>query len=271
MKKNSTSDGSFPSFLTVEFVRLDIQDRVRRLLKDPREDARIEIERLRQNLAAEFLLLQSFTQINAVNTHENELEDTDANEFDDLDNDVNDASPDRPAELNGCGRIHAESDIMPPERRPVILPSTHMPHNQALKKAELTLRVRQATRYLAAIREAVAEKSFQFSHVLRAAPSKGVRTRSRGMITKLNERISLWCRIYGRAQTAMVRLGADNKLLDKYHTLRKEDVRASTAIVNPNIPGSSSVKLSWIWQTQTHGVGPAPDTMRECESFLFAA
>ena len=28
-----------------------------------------------------------------------------------------------------------------------------------------------------------------------------------------------------------------------------EDVKASTAIVNPNEPGSTQLKLSWIWQT----------------------
>ena len=28
-----------------------------------------------------------------------------------------------------------------------------------------------------------------------------------------------------------------------------EDVKASTAIVNPNEPGSTWLKLSWIWQT----------------------
>ncbi|KAF8801024.1 hypothetical protein BYT27DRAFT_7116196, partial [Phlegmacium glaucopus] len=31
--------------------------------------------------------------------------------------------------------------------------------------------------------------------------------------------------------------------------LQPEDIRASTAIVNPNEPGSTQLKLSWIWQT----------------------
>jgi len=39
--------------------RIDIQDKVRRLKKEPREEARSEIERLRQVLTAEFLLLQA--------------------------------------------------------------------------------------------------------------------------------------------------------------------------------------------------------------------
>ena len=35
-----------------------------------------------------------------------------------------------------------------------------------------------------------------------------------------------------------------------------EDVKASTAIVNPNEPGSTCLKLSWIWQTASgHHLG----------------
>ena len=61
----------------------------------------------------------------------------------------------------------------------------------------------------------------------------------------------------------MIHLGADNKVLERFQILKKEDVRASTAIINPNIPGSSSVKLSWIWQTRMRGVGVTPDTTQE--------
>jgi hypothetical protein len=90
-------------------------------------------------------------------------------------------------------------DVLPPEHKVVMLPSTHLPASHPDCKEELTLRIKQATQYLAAIREAVAEKSFQYAHVMRKAPSKGVRTRSRTVIAKLIERIALRCRVYGRA------------------------------------------------------------------------
>jgi hypothetical protein len=31
--------------------------------------------------------------------------------------------------------------------------------------------------------------------------------------------------------------------------LTRSDLKASTAILRPNIPGSSTLQLSWIWQT----------------------
>ena len=159
-----------------------------------------------------------------------------------------------------------DRDILPPERRAIMIPSTHLPNGHSDRIMELTLRIRQATRYLAAIREAVAEKSFQYAHVMRKSPSKGVRTRSRTVIARLNERLALRCRIYGRARSALVRLGADEDTLNTFRVLLKDDVKASTAMINPNSTGSSSVTLSWIWQTRAGLIGSGPDLMRECES-----
>ena len=250
--------------------RIEIQDRVHRLLKEPREEARLQVDRLRQSLITEFLHLQSFPQAHQLQADSVDNDDDNPSSFDDLDDVLCDTGSDVVPEDPRPSRIQ-ESDLLPPERRAVILPSTHMPHDQALRKAELALRIKQATRYLAAVREAIVEKSFQFSHIMRAAPSKGVRTRSRTTITKINERIALCCRVYGRARAALVRLEADHTILDKFRILLKEDVKASTAIIDPNDTGSSSLRLSWIWQTRTLGAGSNPDAMRECEYRILIA
>jgi hypothetical protein len=140
-----------------------------------------------------------------------------------------------------------------------------MPDNSRLREVEMRLRIKQATRYLVLVRESVAEKSFQYSHVMRAAPSKGVRTRSRAVVATLNDGIASFCRIYGRARAALVRLGADSTILGKFRILLKEDVKASTAIINPNMAGSSSLQLSWIWQTHSLDADQTPAGMRECK------
>ena len=62
----------------------------------------------------------------------------------------------------------------------------------------------------------------------------------------------------------MVRLRADDKVFNKFRLLSKEDVKASTGVLKPNIPGSSNLCLSWIWQNGPSGSGL--ETMRECES-----
>ena len=241
--------------------RIDIQDRVRRLALEPRENSRLEVERLRQNLTAQFLHLHSI-QIphEYINVQETicvneECPDT----FDNLDNE--DQRPD----LQSSQSKQNTSDLLPPERRPIILPSIHMPNANALRKAELSLRIKQASQYLTALREAIAEKSFQYSHVMRVAPSKGVRTRSRATIAKINDRIGYCCRTYNRAREAIVRLDPDARSLNNFRRLEKADVKSSTAILDPNSPGASSLRLSWIWQRQPGLTEPAPESLLECE------
>jgi len=70
-----------------------------------------------------------------------------------------------------------EHVAVPPKLRALHLPSSHKKNDHhPLCQAELTLRIKQATQYLAAMREAVAEKSFQYLHIMCSAPSKALRT-----------------------------------------------------------------------------------------------
>jgi len=55
-----------------------------------------------------------------------------------------------------------------------------------------------------------------------------------------------------------------NTHLNTFQLLSKEDVKASTAVLKLNIPGSSSIQHSWIWETGGKTSGSAPETMREC-------
>lgn len=256
--------GSIPIRLTF-FIRIDVRDRVKRLQKEPREDCRLEVERLRRILTTDLTHLQSL-QSNLSNTRYTE---TDAVEepYDELFNHSDDE--DGEADPNGQDHSVDASDYdlgLPPERIPLHLPSSHnTTTNHPFRQAELGLRIKQATRYLSALRDAIAQKSFQYSHVMRAAPSKGVRTRSRSAIIHITDRISQYSRVYCRARAAMVRLGADERTLNKFKLLSRDDVKASTAILDPNIPGSSTIRLSWIWETGPKISGSAPDAMRECK------
>jgi hypothetical protein len=217
---------------------------------------------LRQALTTDLVSLQSIQPT----FHHTELleiydiEDPHAESFDDLGDEFGEPNPSGPEET---GEI--EHLAIPPEHKALHLPSSQKKNDQhPLRQAELTLRIKQATRYLSAVREAVAEKSFQYSHIMRSAPSKGVRTRSQAVIDKISDRLSHYARVYSRARVAMVRLGADERTLTTFQLLSKDDVKASTAVLKPNITGSSSIRLSWIWETGGRTSGSAPDTMREC-------
>jgi hypothetical protein len=247
------------------FDRIDVRDRVKRLQKEPREECRLEVERLRRTLTSDLIHLQSlestlnrtgFTETDVV---EEPLEES----FNDSDDDVGEADPSEQDQVIDA----TDPDLgLPPERIPIHLPSSHnTTTHHPLRQAELDLRIKQATRYLAALRDAIAQKSFQYSHVMRSAPSKAVRTRSRSAILRISDQISQYSRVYCRARAAIVRLGADERTLTKFKLLTRDDVKASTAVMKPNIAGSSSLRLSWIWETGPKLPGSAPDAMRECK------
>jgi hypothetical protein len=113
---------------------------------------------------------------------------------------------------------------------------------------ECSHRISLAEHHLNQIRNLIAEKSFQFSHVIRVSPRKGVTTRSRAAVKKLNLQIGVHCRLYGRCRARFVALGGDSETQSRLRILSPEDVKASTAIVNPNDTGSTRLKLSWIWR-----------------------
>ena len=71
--------------------------------------------------------------------------------------------------------------------------------------------------------------------------------------------------MYECAHLALVWLGADEKTMTRFQILLKEDVRASTAILDPNVAGSSSIRLSWIWQKKPGQAGSSPESMLKKE------
>ncbi|KAF8801023.1 hypothetical protein BYT27DRAFT_7116145 [Phlegmacium glaucopus] len=66
-----------------------------------------------------------------------------------------------------------------------------------------------AQHHLNQIHNLIAEKSFQFSHIIHISPHKGVTTRSRAAVKKLDLQIALHCQLYTRCQTHFVALDAD--------------------------------------------------------------
>ena len=261
------------------FARILLQDRVRRLAKEPREEDRKEVEQLREKLMPQFELLDQMC-LRATEGRfgqEPELMAEDPAAFDDMDEDDtagnighrshdNDGGgPATRAQAQVAATINAgEFAIGPPETRRLSIPSTWSSTENEYRVVELELRIQQATKTLQALRDSIADKSFQFSHVIRVAPKKGVRTRARATIAKLNHLIAYQSRVYGRCRAAMARLGADNPTLNKFQILLKEHVKSSTALLNPNEPGSTRLQLTWIWKMSSPGAAGTPAALREC-------
>jgi hypothetical protein len=181
-------------------------------------------------------------------------ESQDESKFDDLDDEINRNFQQNPTGIPGTtdddendADSGSANDIVRPERKNLPIPSRLSSDHNLYHQAELDLRLLQAAKILTALRDLIAEKSFQFSHVIRVAPRKGVRTRARSAIAKINNHIAYHCRVYDRCRAAIVRLGADKATLNKFRALQRQDIGSSTALLNPNEPGSSNHRLSWIW------------------------
>jgi hypothetical protein len=72
-----------------------------------------------------------------------------------------------------------QSETMPPiERQQLSIPSAWSSIESPYQVLELNLRICQANHTIQALRDSIADKSFQYSHVIRVAPRKSVQTRA---------------------------------------------------------------------------------------------
>lgn len=140
------------------------------------------------------------------------------------------------------------SKITPIERKVIALPSNGNVVTDVVD-LEITFRKRQAQSQLAHLRELIADISFQFSHVIRGQIRKNIRTRSQKRVKSLHNELTLHARIYTRCRNHLVALHCEESFLAQFRILKREDLKASTAILDPNQPGSTSLRLSWIWHS----------------------
>ena len=270
----------FQEIYNMSKIRIEVQDRVRKSVSDVNENDQKDIDRMRQVILAQFSILDRIcpTSLTAVNQADNNPNNLDEMTFDNLDLDENwndgDTStsnlPSGPPSF--LSSPAADDDVVhvdPPEKKKLPLPSTFEQSDGFPCSSELELRQIQAARILAALRDLIAEKSFLFSHVIRIAPRKGVRTRARADIAKLNDKIGYHCRVYTHCRIAMVSLGADDEILSRYRILERKDIASSGALLNPNQPGSTTHRLSWIWQSGHRADNPNAQGLYECKTSIY--
>jgi hypothetical protein len=267
--------------------RIDIRQRVRHLSRDPRGDERQKIEKLRTSLAP-LLVELTRLQVNAgvfqcattlpldpttplgEQPLADALEALEAQTYPDIEDplahwdavvqDLDEPpvpiAPQRPPRRASSRRTRSAGPLV--EDQILYVPSNQnvTPRDDAI---ELGLRKQQAKAQLHQLRELISHKSFLYSDVIRKAPRKGVRTRTRGTIKGINTQISLHCQVYSHCRSRLIALGADDETISQFRELRKEDINASTAILTPNTPGSTSLKLSWIWHDVSRHILPAVD------------
>jgi hypothetical protein len=146
--------------------------------------------------------------------------------------------------------VKPATHLTPIERKSIVLPSNgNVETNPSASNLEIQFRKMQAHSQLNRIRDLIADISFQFSHVIRGQIRKNIRTRSQKRVKSLHDELKLQARIYTRCRNHLVALDCGQSTLRQYRELKKEDLKSSTAILEPNQPGSTSLKLSWIWHS----------------------
>lgn len=271
-------------FILLIIYRLEIQTKVRQSGQNPCSTDQVTIDTAREQLSILLNELKKVMHIAGV-VEENGQTNPSNEPLEMWDEILNEPIPSgsgsKPVVVNNPGSNNAPppKSLIQIEDQLIPLPSNGNVAS-TYGQLELTHRILRADLHLNRIRDLIAEKSFQYSHVIRVSPRKGVNTHSRIAVKKLNLQISVQCRLYTQCRLRMVSLGADSATLNRFRTLTTGDINASTAIVNPNEPGSTRLKLSWIWQTaggHRLGLAAGSDTsvtgsdynVMECKFFYY--
>ena len=161
-----------------------------------------------------------------------------------------------------------------PEKTPLLMPSAMGNENiktdrlKSLASQELKLRQGQANDCLERLRLALVHKALLFRTRVRNASSIKEKTKAWDDVKTARRQVDKHVRGYHRARSAMVRLGADAELLEKYLLIERKDLAISGDITNEKRLGQRNDKLSWFW-----GAGRDLNAnniwMTECVCFLF--
>ena len=146
--------------------------------------------------------------------------------------------------------------------------SAHRPSVARLLNMEMELRRGHANDCLGSMRRTIGQEAFEYKKVLRPATDKTHQTRARTSIQTLHRGLILQARIYKRTREAMLKLGVMLDLdLDEiksiYKPLTAADIHVTSAVNDPNIPGSTRTTLSWIW-TLHQGIQTDDNHLTEC-------
>ena len=116
-----------------------------------------------------------------------------------------------------------------------------------LTNLQLQLEQGQANDALHKVRLAIGHKSFMYRHKLCTAPNYEMRTRSSKDIRAFSNVVTQHADVYMGCRSAMIALGADPSVRNKYQELKRPDLKTDTFILTGHERGTRNSRLSWIW------------------------
>jgi len=142
---------------------------------------------------------------------------------------------------------------------------------QHLLSKEYQLCQGQANDSLQGVRVSLANLSFEYGRKLRKIKkSKVKKTRAWATVHSVGHMLHLHCQIYSYAVDAISTLGNPEKMIGcQYKPLSKEDMKANTAVADPNARGQSKAKPAWFWSSNLAGDMRDNEWMVECKASLY--
>lgn len=254
--------------LTIEESQISLCKDVRSLRMHPTDMQLLRVARCRDKLHTQ---ITSFLEMSptylgvGVNVNDPDCPVTVCNSLDDCE-DYSDFDEDQNPDLD----VHNAS-IFQPELTVIPLPSNIGAVRcrelglTNLIKEEIALREGQANDALHAIRVHLGDKAVLFRNTVRSAKSQASSTRAWTRVRSVETAVNLHARIYSKCRSQLAKL-PDHDLLKKYLPLKKEDLKASSAVADPNARGQRDTTLSWFWSLDVQGDTSGNDWMTECVS-----
>lgn len=242
---------------------------IRKLGRHPSDAHAVDIQKRRERLQAR---IDTFHQKAQLFVEDFDLDDIQENTMSTDEEDEAASDTDAESEdMNPVGPRPIGSEDLFVESSDLLLPSTlgitrcSERGLSELVSREMQLRTGQANDALQGIRIALGHKSFLFRTQVRLAKSKVRKTRAWGNVNIIEMTVRQHAQIYRLARHAMIRLGADDDILSRYKVLRREDLKATTILMDPSVRGKRHSNLAWFWSMDVRGDSAMESWMQECK------
>lgn len=136
---------------------------------------------------------------------------------------------------------------------------------ESLVDVELRLRQGQANDALHELRMALADKAVLYQTEVRHSRNYDHRTRASAKVRSVQAQVRRHVAAYRKCRRAMVVLGADDTLLDRYQSLTDDQLKVETVAISPNARGHRNETLAWFWSMDILRDTDRSQWMSECK------
>ena len=106
---------------------------------------------------------------------------------------------------------------------------------------------------------------YLFRKNVRLATGTKQKTQAWKDVYSVETQVKHHARVYRLARKAMTVLGASDELREKYQVLHNADLKTTTSLVDPHLPGQRNRSLAWFWSLDVDRDVTGNEWMEECK------